>query len=225
MNQMGGVVATLLAGLLSSIGWRWAFLVYLLGLFAVVMVAAYLPDDHLGSANKRGIPFQPRQLLKFHPSVNGMLLLMMIFFIYPTNFAITAAKQTGLGLTTTTIIMVGLDLVAFFVGMVFGQLMNILREPMKYMAPMFFLVGYLFFAAAHSLLSLLIGSVFMGIANGVGVPYLNTIASIKGGRNSATTVMPLFPPRCIWDSFSPPSSSRRCPDGFSASRMWRAATR
>lgn len=192
MNQMGGVVATLLAGLLSAIGWRCAFLVYLLGLIAVIMVAVYLPDDHLGSANKRGIPFQPRQLLKFHPSVNGMLLLMMIFFIYPTNFAITAEEQAGLSLTTTTLIMVGLDLVAFFAGMAFGQLMNIFREPMKYIAPVFFLIGYLFFAVAHSILPLLIGAVFTGIANGVGVPYLNTIASIKGGRNSATTVMPLL---------------------------------
>ena len=192
MNQMGGVVATLLAGLLSAIGWRWAFLVYLLGLIAVIMVALYLPDDHLGSANKRGIPFQPRQLLKFHPSVNGMLLLMMIFFIYPTNFAITAEEQAGLSLTTTTLIMMGLDLVAFFAGMAFGQLMNIFREPMKYIAPVFFLIGYLFFAVAHSIMPLLIGAVFTGIANGVGVPYLNTIASIKGGRNSATTVMPLL---------------------------------
>lgn len=192
MNQMGGVVGTLLAGLLSAIGWRWAFLVYLLGLIAVIMVAVYLPDDHLGSANKRGIPFQPRQLLKFHPSVNGMLLLMMIFFIYPTNFAITAEEQAGLSLTTTTLIMVGLDLVAFFAGMAFGQLMNIFREPMKYIAPVFFLIGYLFFAVSHSIMPLLIGAVFTGIANGVGVPYLNTIASIKGGRNSATTVMPLL---------------------------------
>lgn len=30
------------------------------------------------------------------------------------------------------------------------------------------------------------------MGNGVGIPYLNTIASIKGGRNSATTVMPLL---------------------------------
>ena len=192
MNQMGGVVATLLAGLLSAIGWRWAFLVYLLGLIAVVMVAIYLPDDHLGSANKRGIPFQPRQLLKFHPSVNGMLLLMMIFFIYPTNFAITAEEQAGLSLKATTLLMVGLDLFAFFVGLVFGQLMNIFREPVKYFAPVFFLIGYILFASAHSVLPLLVGSVFTGFANGVGVPYLNTIASIKGGHNSATTVMPLL---------------------------------
>ena len=39
---------------------------------------------------------------------------------------------------------------------------------------------------------ILIGSAFIGIANGVGVPYLNTIASIKGGKNSTTTVMPLL---------------------------------
>ena len=32
----------------------------------------------------------------------------------------------------------------------------------------------------------------IGIATGVGVPYLNTIASIKGGKNSTTTVMPLL---------------------------------
>ena len=192
MNQMGGVVATLLAGLLSAIGWRWAFLVYLLGLIAVVMVAVYLPDDHLGSTNKRGIPFQPRQLLKFHPSVNGMLLLMMIFFIYPTNFAITAEEQAGLDLQATTLLMVGLDLFAFFVGLVFGQLMNIFRESIKYFAPVFFLIGYTLFASAHSVLPLLVGAVFTGFANGVGVPYLNTIASIKGGHNSATTVMPLL---------------------------------
>lgn len=192
MNQMGGVVATLLAGLLSAISWRWAFLVYLMGLLAIVMVAAYLPDDHLGSANKRGIPFQPRQLLKFHPSVNGMLLLMMIFFIYPTNFAITAEEQAGLSLEATTLLMVGLDLVAFFVGLIFGRLMEVFREPIKYFAPIFFLIGYALFATAHSIVPLLVGALFTGMANGVGVPYLNTIASIKGGRNSATTVMPLL---------------------------------
>lgn len=166
----------------------------LAGLMQYVAASAgcFLADGHLGSANKRGIPFQPRQLVKFHPSVNGMLLLMMIFFIYPANFTITAHEQMGLGLHTTTLIMVGLDLVAFFVGLVFGQLTEMFRTPIKYFAPMFFLVGYLCFDMAHSILPLLVGAVFTGFANGVGVPYLNTIASIKGGRNSATTVMPLL---------------------------------
>ena len=191
MNQMGGVVATLLAGLLAAIEWNYAFLVYLLGLIALVMVWLWLPDEQLGSANKRGVPFQPRQLLKFHPSVVGMLLLMMIFFIFPTNFAVVANQQLGLRTELITIIMVGLDVVAFFVGMVFGGVMNRFRLSVKYFAPIFFLLGYAAYLVPDVLMVVL-GSACIGVANGVGVPYLNTIASIKGGKNSATTVMPLL---------------------------------
>ncbi len=191
MNQMGGVVATVLAGMLATIEWNYSFLVYLLGLIALVMVWLWLPDEQLGSANKRGIPFQPRQLLKFHPSVIGMLLLMMIFFIFPTNFAVVAHEQLGLSTELITAIMVGLDVVAFFVGMVFGGVMHHFRMGVKYFAPVFFLMGYAAYLLP-SITMLVLGSALIGIANGVGVPYLNTIASIKGGKNSATTVMPLL---------------------------------
>ena len=191
MIQMGGVVATLLAVLLAAVEWNYAFLVYLLGLTALVMVWLWLPDEKLGSANKRGVPFQPRQLLKFHPSVIGMLLLMMIFFIFPTNFAVVSSSQLGLSTNLITALMVGLDVVAFFIGMAFGGVMTHFRQIVKYFAPVFFLTGYAAYLIPNVLM-LVIGSVLIGIANGVGVPYLNTIASIKGGKNSATTVMPLL---------------------------------
>ena len=120
-----------------------------------------------------------------------MFLLMMIFFIFPTNFAIVASQQQGLSTEVITIIMVGLDVVAFFVGLVFGYLMNHFRNSIKYFAPLLFLLGYVAYLMPTVTMALL-GSVFIGMANGVGVPYLNTIASIKGGKNSATTVMPLL---------------------------------
>ena len=191
MNQMGGVVATLLAGMLATIEWNYAFFVYLLGLIALVMVWLWLPDEQLGSANKRGVPFHPRQLLKFHPSVIGMFLLMMLFFIFPTNFAIVASQQQGLSTELITVIMVGLDVVAFFVGLVFGSLMNRFRQSVKYFAPLLLLLGYVSYLVPTVAMAVL-GSAFIGMATGVGVPYLNTIASIKGGKNSATTVMPLL---------------------------------
>ena len=205
MNQMGGVVATLLAGLLATIEWNYAFLVYLLGLIALLMVWLWLPDEQLGSANKRGVPFQPRQLLKFHPSVVGMLMLMMIFFIFPTNFAVVATRQLGLRTELITLIMVGLDVVAFFVGMVFGGVMNSFRQSVKYFAPVFFLMGYAAYLVPDVLMVVL-GSACIGVANGVGVPYLNTIASIKGGKNSATTVMPLLSAALYLGSSCRPSS-------------------
>ena len=192
MNQMGGVVATLLAGILATSGWENAFLVYLLGLVALVMVAVWLPDEKLSSENKRGKAFEPRQLLKFHPQVIGMLLLMMIFFVYPTNFAIVATRQAEMSTEAITIIMVALDVVAFFAGLAFGQMMEKFRVAMKYVAPACFLIGYLTLIGAREAAMITLGSAIIGIANGLGVPYLLTIASIKGGRNSAATVMPLL---------------------------------
>lgn len=190
MNQMGGVVATLLAGMLAMVEWNYAFLVYLLGLIAMVMVLLWLPNAQLGS-NKHGRPFNPRHLLKFHPSVMGMLLLMSIFFIFPTNFAIIASQQTSLSPQAITMIMVGLDVVAFFVGLAFGHLMRLFRTIIKYFAPACFIMGYAAYLVP-TIPMVIVGSALVGIATGVGVPYLNTIASIKGGRDSATTVMPLL---------------------------------
>ena len=192
MNQMGGVVGTLLAGMLASIAWNYAFLVYLFGLIALVMIVCWLPNEKLGSSNKRGKVFEPRQLLKFHPSVIGMLLLTMVFFVFPTNFAIITSRQLQLDTTAITLIMVALDLLAFFVGLVFGHLMHRFRTSIKFFPPIVLIIGYAFYAAASNVAMLLIGSAFIGVGNGIGVPYLLTIASIKGGKNSATTVMPLL---------------------------------
>ena len=63
---------------------------------------------------------------------------------------------------------------------------------MKYVAPLGFAAGYLCLAAGSGLVWLLLGSAFIGVANGIGVPYLNTIGSVKAGKEAATTVMPLL---------------------------------
>ena len=188
MNQMGGVVATLLAGLLAQIGWNWSFLVYLLGLIAIAMVAWFLPAEHL----KGGKGPSLKLLRRFHPSVVGMLLVMILFFIYPTRFAICAHMGTDLSDNSITLIMVGLDLVAFLMGLFFGKLVNGFSHGIKYLPPFCFIIGYLMLSAGASLAMILAGSAFIGIANGIGVPYLNTIASMKAGKEAASTVMPLL---------------------------------
>lgn len=160
---------------------------YLLGLIAVVLVILFLPNEHLkgGSGPSLGL------LKRFHPSVVGMFLVMILFFIYPTRFALSAHAGTDLSNNAITFIMVGLDVVAFLVGLVFGKMMQGFRHGMKYVAPVGFIAGYLLLSLGSGLPLLLAGSAFIGIANGVGVPYLNTIASMKAGKEAASTVMPL----------------------------------
>lgn len=190
MNQIGGVIATLIAGVLAKVGWNYAFLVYSMGLFVLVLVLLFLPNERLDAPKGSGGFIH--NLKRFYPSVLGMLLLMICFFIFPTNFSAVCVKTTNLDPIAVTIIMVALDVVAALVGVAFGGMMRRFRLSVKYFAPTFFLLGYLCFATSPSLPSLLVGCLFIGIANGVGVPYLNTIASIKAGQDAATTVMPLL---------------------------------
>ena len=186
MNQMGGIVATFLAGILAGISWNYAFLVYLLGLIAIVLVALYLPNERL-----QGLSSLSLKLLKlYYPLVIGMFLIMVLFFIYPTNFALTAS--VNLSEMNVTLTMVGLDVVAFLMGLVFGKLMDRFSSSMKYIAPLGFMAGYLSLAAGNSVGLLLTGSALIGIANGIGVPYINTAGSTKAGKDAATTVMPLL---------------------------------
>lgn len=148
------------------------------------------------------VPHLLVQLIVSSPAL--FIILTNLFFlrisrryVYPTNFAIITSRLTVLSSTVITIIMVGLDVVAFFVGLAFGGVMHRFRLSVKYFAPLSFLMGYVFLLlpekqTPYSIIYICLGSAFIGIATGIGVPYLNTIASIKGGRNSATTVMPLL---------------------------------
>lgn len=210
MNQVGGVVATLLAGLLASIEWNYAFLVYALGLIAILLVVAYLPNEKLtpargyrqeagrvepGSCGHEARTIARQQgawvmLRRFHPSVVGMLLCMAIFFVFVSNFAIS--ENSRFSTMTITYIMVGVDVVAFIMGLLFGHIMGWMPRQMKYIAPSAFIVGYMLLAFVPDTTCVLIGGALIGAANGVGIPYLNTIASIKGGKESVTTVMPFI---------------------------------
>jgi len=233
MNQMGGVVATFISGFLAGISWNYAFLVYLMGLLALVMVLLFLPNERLAQgkeaqrnapdiidngtemvdAGKRDTVW--RSLLRFHPSIVGMMLVMLLFFIFPTNFAITSLHNETLTTDVITLIMVGLDVVAACVGILFGWMMQHLRRIMKYVAPLGFLAGYSCMAAGTSLPLLLTGCFFVGLANGAGVPYINTIASIKGGCNAATTVMPLVSAALFAGQFLSPLLISPCASLFS----------
>ena len=201
MSQMGGVIATLLSGLLANISWNYAFLVYLLGLPALVLVAFNLPNERLKAASSS--PFSA-SLKRFAPSVIGMYLQMLLFFIFPTNFAITARANEALTGNDITLIMVGLDVVAAIIGIIFGWMMKNMGRTVKYMAPLTFMVGYALFAMGTATPLLLSGAFFVGLANGIGMPYLNTIASIKGGKDAATTVMPLISAAMYLGQFTSP---------------------
>ena len=201
MNQAGGVIATLLAGLLATVGWNFAFLVYLLGLVVVAMVALWLPDERL-AAPAAGRPSRLALVRRFHPSLAGMFLCTVCFFAFVSGFALAAR-----GLLSTrgiTLAMVGVDLVAVLAGLLFGHLLRAAPAGTKYVPPLLFLAGFALLVARPGIPGVLLAGALLGLANGVGVPYLNTIASVKGGAGSVTTVLPLLSAALFLGQFACP---------------------
>ena len=89
MNMLGGVVATLIAGGLAMVSWRFSFLVYLLGLISVVLCLFWMPNERIYDSEKdvkeKGVF---RRYLIF---VVAMFLVMVTFFTYPADFAMETA--------------------------------------------------------------------------------------------------------------------------------------
>lgn len=191
-NQLGGVIATLLAGLLAGISWRLSFMVYLMGLISIVLCLIFLPNDRIGGAAQpdeapRGGVFR-RNLTH----IAAMFLLMSAFFVYPANFAIVTAAEGDIPLQLCAPVMAGLDLIAFLDGLLFVWVKRVSGRFAALVAPLMFLAGYCLLAFVGGTAGTLAGSALIGFANGVGIPYIISTASANEGRRAATTVMPLL---------------------------------
>ncbi len=199
MNQMGGVIATLLSGLLANISWRVSFLVYLMGLISIVLCLFYLPNDKITQETQakedRGEKETAGGVGVFRANIMyilAMFLLMSTFFIYPANFAMETVSEGIIPQNYIAVIMAGMDFVAFCGGLLFVRAKRLLGGKTKFLAPLCFLIGYLLLALLGGWTGTLLGSVFVGFANGAGIPYIMSEASMKAGKAAATTVMPLI---------------------------------
>lgn len=193
MNQMGGVVATLLSGLLANISWRASFLVYLMGFISIVLCLIFLPNDKVVQEGPQGQPKKTSDVFKENYTyIVAMFLLMTTFFVYPANFAMETVSDGFIPPQYIAVIMAGMDFVAFFGGLLFVRMKLLCGNKMKFLAPGLFFVGYLLLALVGGWIGTLVGSACIGFANGVGIPFIISEASMRLGRAAATTVMPLI---------------------------------
>lgn len=199
MNQMGGVIATLLSGLLANISWRVSFLVYLMGLVSIVLCLIFLPNDRITqeapAKEDRGKKEASGGAGVFRSNIVyilAMFLLMSAFFIYPANFALETVSEGIIPQNYIAVIMAGMDFIAFCGGLLFVRAKMLLGGKTKFLAPLCFLIGYLLLALLGGWAGTLLGSIFVGFANGAGIPFIMSEASMKAGKAAATTVMPLI---------------------------------
>lgn len=189
MNQLGGVIATLIAGILAQITWRASFLVYLMGLVSAVPCLLFLPDEKIaGEKGKK----EKGVFSRYNSYVIAMFLLMFTFFVYPSSFAMEMAKEAVVPMSLVPVIMAGMDLVAFFGGLLFVHIRRVLGSLTRFAAPVLFAAGYALLQLVGGWTGAILGSALVGFANGAGIPYLMSTAGKAAGKNAATTVMPML---------------------------------
>lgn len=217
MNYLGAVVATLITGLLSHIEWNYSFLVYLLGLVALMPCLLFLPADRLPSRGSS--PVSLSSLRKYLPFIAGMFFAMGTFFIYPTNYAIQcAADGYQVPAPLITILMAAMDFIAMGIGMVFANILRAFGSQTRFIAPLTFLLGYLTLALYPGLMMSVAGSLLVGIGSGIGVPYVFAGAGRFAGKDAVSVAMPLMSATLYLSQFLMPFivslGSALCPDGL-----------
>ncbi|MBR1380111.1 MAG: MFS transporter [Alphaproteobacteria bacterium] len=207
MNQVGGVVATLLSGVLSTISWRASFLVYLIGLVSIIMCAAFMPNERMVPTDHNvNVPHPSigATMRKYYGFIVAMFLLMFVFFIYPCNFAIIAAHDAVIPHNYIAPIMAGMDLVAFVGGMSYVIIKHKIGNSVRFVAPMLFLGGYCVLVSSPGWFATIVGSAMIGFANGIGIPFIISTAAGIAGRGAMTTVMPLLSAALYMSQFLTP---------------------
>jgi len=166
-NNLGGIISLVGSGLLASIGWRYSFGIYLLGIVSFFLVLIFFPsytepeepkksDGHFG-----GI---------FYFLALAMFFLMVLFYSVPTNMALYIQLK-NIGESQITGVVMGTNtLTAFFAGIFFVQMRNLFKGIT--VAVMLFVMGggILIMGLADSLAVLIAGNAFMGFGLGSLMP-------------------------------------------------------
>lgn len=208
MNQMGAVIATLLSGALAQVSWRLSFLVYLMGIPSIILTGLFLPNDRLnGDSEKKekesasekqdtpenqGSRKEKGTFARYYPFIISMFLVMITFFLYPTNFAMETAMEGVIPGKYTAFIMAFYDFVAFLGGLSFVHIKIHAGKLTRFVAPVLFVLGYFLLIIPGPWFGTVAGSALVGFANGVAIPHLMTGAGAKAGKSAATTVMPML---------------------------------
>lgn len=190
MNMMGGVVATLIAGMLAQLSWRLSFLVYLLGMISVVLCLIWMPNERI--ADSSNSQKDEGLFRRYYVYIIALFLLMMTFFVYPSTFALETAKAGIIPSKFVSFIMASMDIMGFFGGMAYGALRKRIGNAVCFTAPIFFAAGYLLLGSMGGWAGTLLGSFLVGFANGAGVPYIMSSASAKAGAAGAAAVMAML---------------------------------
>lgn len=185
-SNLGGIIATLTAGALAALSWRYSFCVYGLGAAVLILVLAFLPEMERKSAETLGRRKLPKAVYAWG---SGVFVLMVAFYALPINLAIFleqsrlgGASMAGLALSVIT----GCGFVA---GLTFIKARALTRILFPALLLAVIALGYFLLSRAAVFPQVLLAVGLVGMGVGWAMPSLLDGAMRAGGEGAGVQVM------------------------------------
>ena len=172
--ELGGVLFLFAGGLLASAGWRWPFLLYLVGWLLLAMVLAWVPVPSAGSAAPSRA--NSARLAPTLPWICGAAVLAMVLFFTAVIVLPRRLHAAGFSEAQTGYFLSCVSLVAVLAAACMPRLVARFGDAsVLVIAFVGFAGGHACFAAATGLAQLTLGALALGAGFGFSVPLVNAM--------------------------------------------------
>lgn len=200
INNLGSIVATMFAGILTVYGWRYPFLVYIIAFIVLILVILYLPNEDI----------PPKETHKIHINkhvwVLGFTHYFMILSYYTVltglGFLVTTNNYGG-GLATGILISVA-SLCSFLLGFFFHRLRSFLKGWTILFGMVFISSGMFVIALSSSLFQVVIGLLLVGFGMGIIPPMIYLQTSLVSSKNDVVLSLAIVSIFSFLGQFSSP---------------------
>ncbi|MFV0439543.1 MAG: MFS transporter [Desulfopila sp.] len=168
---VGNIVTSILAGVLATVFWKLSFLIYGFGLITLVMVIFWLPEPEMVHRKNDRLTMS----MYLNPGVLWVCCTLFFYAILYFGFFGYIAfviDQNHFGdATDSGIATMLMTAGTMSIGLVFGQLVKILKRLTLSAALILNAMGFLILAQATSMGQIYAGSLCLGVGFGVLMPY------------------------------------------------------
>jgi len=190
VSSLGGIIATVLSGIVAVISWRWSFSIYALGFAVLFLVLCFLPKLEKESAADSEFKAQPLPSSIYYTAILTFGLLI-VFFAIVTSLALFIQNQ-GWGNANTTGLALGLtNIFVFGAGVKFQTVYSRFKS---YTVPgglLLLVVGFTLLSLSHNIYTVLAGLAVFGLGFGILMPliYLQTTSVVSEEMRPRATAL------------------------------------
>ncbi len=201
MNNLGGILATVLSGYLVSLNWRYSFAIYLLGLFVIILVILFLPKSEM-SKTKGSI--DRTSIRRIAPYVFAMFITMVIFYAVPSNFSIIVTKENLIPSSFIGLLLSVQNITSFAIGLVLSYIVTAAGRYLKFFASGMLALGLFSLGSTNHIIAIIFGLFAIGVGLGIMVPILNAQISFRVDKDKMTSAMAIMSAMLYLGQFSSP---------------------